>query len=99
MKSILVVVILAIFVGIVFLNLYFRIKVLHYYRKLRDSNVMFEPSHLLNRAKLEAEVLPHYPQHRADILAFSDHIRFSLRCASALIILITLFAAAYMFIK
>ena len=76
MKPILVVSILVIFASIVFLNLYFRIKVLKYYRKLRDSNVEFEPTHLLNRARLQAEVLPHYPEHSADILAFSNHIRF-----------------------
>ena len=99
MKPLLVVLILATFVGIVLLNLYFRIKVLGYYRKLRNSNVDFEPSQLLNRARLEAEVLPLYPQHRADIVAFAQHIRFSLRCASALIVLITLFAAVFMFYK
>jgi hypothetical protein len=99
MKPLFVILILGTFICIVLLNLYFRIKVLKYYRKLRNSNVEFEPSHLLNRKRLEAEVLPLYPQHRDDIIAFANHIQFSLRCASALIVLITLFAAVFMFYK
>jgi hypothetical protein len=99
MQSLLVVLILSTFFAIVLLNLYFRVKVLRHYRKLRDSNVQFDPTHLLNHERLRAEVLPKYPEHADDMMAFAKHIQFSLWCASALIILITAFAAVYMFIK
>jgi uncharacterized membrane protein YjfL (UPF0719 family) len=99
MQAFLSALILGTFAAIVFLNLYFRIKVLHHYRKLRDSNVAFDPTHLLNHERLRAEVLPKYPEHADDMMAFAKHIQFSLWCASALIVLITAFAAVYMFIK
>ena len=99
MQAFLSALILGTFAAIVFLNLYFRIKVLHHYRKLRDSNVEFDPTHLLNHERLRAEVLPKYPEHADDMMAFAKHIQFSLWCASALIVLISAFAAVYMFIK
>ncbi len=99
MEKIITFLIIATFIAILGFVLYFRIRVLHYYRRLRNSPVSFEPKHILDKAYLEANILPKYPEYAKDIMGFSNHLRFSITCASLLIILITLFAAMKMFVK
>lgn len=87
------------FCGILFLNVYFRVKVLKIYKKLVQNKVEFKPVHFINKERLEAEILPKYPAHKEDILLFISHIRFSMSLASVLITLITAFAAVLMFMR
>lgn len=87
------------FCGILFLNVYFRVKVLKLYKKLVQNQVEFKPVHFVNKERLEEEVLPKYPEHKDDILTFISHIRFSVSLASVLITLITAFAAVLMFMR
>lgn len=87
------------FCGILFLNIYFRVKVLKLYKKLVQNRVEFKPVHFINKERLEEEILPKYPEHKEDILTFIGHIRFSVSLASVLITLITAFAAVLMFMK
>ena len=87
------------FCGILFLNVYFRVKVLKLYKKLVQNRVEFKPVHFLNKERLEEEILPKYPEHKEDILTFISHIRFSVSLASVLITLITAFAAVLMFMR
>lgn len=87
------------FCGILFLNVYFRVKVLKLYKKLVQNQVEFKPVHFVNKERLEDEILPKYPEHKEDILTFIGHIRFSVSLASVFITLITAFAAVLMFIK
>ncbi len=99
MVEFLMTIIIAAFLGILFLNIYFRVKVFKVYKKLVRNRVEFEPVHFVNAKRLEAEILPKYPEHKDDILTFISHIRFSTTCASILIILITALAAVLMFIR
>jgi len=73
-----------------FLNVYFRAKVLKVYKTLVQNKVQFDSSHILNPKKMELEILPKYPKHREDILTFVSHIKFSIRIACILIVLITI---------
>lgn len=87
------------FCGILFLNVYFRVKVLKIYKRLVQNKVEFKPVHFINKERLEKEILPKYPAHKEDILLFISHIRFSMSLASVLITLITAFAAVLMFMR
>jgi len=99
MYKLLVTLVIGLFVVLLFLNLYFRVKVLKVYRKLNAANVEFDSRHMLNPKKMEEEVLPLYPKHANDIRTFTSHIRYSIKMASVLIVLITLFGAILMYYR
>lgn len=82
-----------------FLNLYFRVRVLKVYKKLVQNRVEFGASHIFNREKMEAEIFPKYPQMRNEIETFVRHMRYSIRMATVLIALITLFGAVLMYYR
>ncbi|MEM9548282.1 MAG: hypothetical protein AAGA77_20030 [Bacteroidota bacterium] len=88
MGAVLVYLIIGLFVSLLFLQLYFRIRVLKVYRRLIQNEVQFESKHILNKQKMEEEILPKYPEHKDDILKFVNEMRFSLQIASLLIVLI-----------
>ena len=88
MGSVLVYLVIGLFVALLFLQLYFRLKVFKIYKRLVKNEVQFETSHILNKRKMEKEVLPNYPEHKDDILKFVKEMRFSFQIASLLIILI-----------
>lgn len=90
MSSILFYLIIGIFVALLFINVYFRVKVLKVYKILVQNKIEFNSSHIFNRAKMEAEVLHRYPKFRNDILNFTGHMKRSLSIAAILILLITL---------
>jgi hypothetical protein len=90
---------IGIFLGLLFLNVYFRVKVFKVYKRLVQNEVEFKPVHFVSRERLEAEILPKYPEHKADILLFISHIRYSMSLASVFTLLITAFAAILMFMK
>lgn len=95
-----VITVMAILVGIaLLLNLYFRIQVLRKFKVLIANQIQMEKIHFSDRARLEAEVLPRYPQHRKEILGFTNFIRYSMRCNFALVTLITILAAVLIFGK
>lgn len=87
------------FGAMLFLNLYFRIRVLKVYKKLVQNRVEFGASHLFNRDKMETEIFPKYPQMRNEIETFVRHMRYSIRMATVLIALITLFGAVLMYYR
>ncbi len=87
------------FGAMLFLNLYFRIRVLKVYKKLVQNRVEFGASHIFNREKMEAEIFPKYPQMRNEIETFVRHMRYSIRMATVLIALITLFGAVLMYYR
>ncbi len=84
----LVYLVIGLFVGLLFIQLYFRIRVLKIYRRLVKNEVQFDTSHILNKSKMEKEVLPNYPEHKDDILKFVKEMKFSIQIASGLIVLI-----------
>jgi hypothetical protein len=99
MYILLISIVIGLFVAMLFLNLYFRAKVLKVYGVLVRNRVQFGPAHIFSRKKLEEEVLPVYPQFRNEIEIFIRHMRYSIRMASVLILLITLFGAILMYFR
>ena len=99
MYILLVSIVLALFAAMLFLNLYFRIRVWKTYRKLVDNRVEFGAAHIFNRQKMEEEIYPRYPDMRGDIEVFVRHLRYSIRMATVLIALITIFGAILMYYR
>ncbi len=82
-----------------FLNVYFRVKVFKVYKRLVDNRVEFGAAHLFNEEKMKQEVLSIYPEHEADIRTFVNYIRYSIRMATVLIFLITMLGALLMYFR
>ncbi len=87
------------FAAMLFVNLYFRMKVMKSYGVLVRNKVQFDASHVFNREKLEKEILPKYPAQRDDIENFVKHIHFSIKMATVLTTLITAFGAILMYYR
>ena len=83
--------VIGLFVALLFVNIYFRVKVFKSYSRLRKNDVDMNAEHILNKDKLKNEILPKYPEYRDEILQFSSHLRYSIRIAVLLIALITIF--------
>jgi hypothetical protein len=99
MYILLISIVWGIFAAMLFLNIYIRVKAFKYYRKLVDARVEFGASHIFNQEKMEKEIYPKYPNSRADIDAFVHHVRKSMRMATVLIALITLFGGILMWYR
>jgi hypothetical protein len=99
MYILLVSIVIGLFVAMLFLNVYFRARVLKVYGVLTRNKVEFGAAHIFNRARLEKEILPRYPQFRDEIETFIRHMRYSIRMASVLIALITAFGAILMYFR
>lgn len=90
MNYLLTSIIIALFCALVFLNLYFRMKVMRSYKYLSQQHVEFNIGHIFNKVRLQAEVLPRYPKHEVQILEFVSQIRNSLKWALLIIVSIIL---------
>lgn len=99
MDVLLITLVIGLFIAMLFLNIYFRIKVLKTYKVLVKNRVEFGAKHLFNKQKMEEEVFPKYPHMRKEIETFSSHIRYSMKMATVLIALITLFGAILMYYR
>ncbi len=99
MYTLLITIVIGLFVAMLFVNLYFRAKVFKVYGVLVRNRVEFGAVHIFNRKKLEAEILPRYPQFRNEIETFIRHMRNSIRMASVLLMLITLFGGILMYFR
>ena len=90
---------IGLFVALLFLNVYFRIKVLKAHKILVKNKVEFNSSHFFSSKKMEAEVLPKYPHMKEEILTFVNNMKYSIKMASVLIAVITLFGAVLMYYR
>ena len=99
MYTLLTSIIIGLFVAMLFLNLYFRVKVFKVYGVLVRNKVEFGAVHIFNRQRLEAEILPRYPKFRHEIKTFVRHLHYSIRMATVLIALITAFGAILMYFR
>jgi hypothetical protein len=99
MYTLLISIVIGLFVAMLFVNLYFRAKVFKVYGVLVRNKVAFGAEHIFSRKKLEAEVLPRYPQFRTEIETFISHMRYSIRMATVLLVLITAFGAILMYYR
>jgi hypothetical protein len=59
-----------------------------HYKYLVQNRVEFPSKYILDKKKMEEEVLPHYPEHAFHINAFASHIRNSVTLAAGLLLLI-----------
>ncbi|MCC6460259.1 MAG: hypothetical protein IT260_07295 [Saprospiraceae bacterium] len=92
-------IIIGLFVAMLFVNIYFRARVLKVYGVLVRNRVQFGAVHIFSRQKLEEEVLPKYPQFKSEIETFIRHMRYSIQMATVLIFLITAFGAVLMYFR
>ncbi len=99
MYQFLIFLIIALFLGMLFLNVYFRVKVFKVYKILVQNRVQFGAEHLFNTQKMETEVISKHPALRTEIETFVSHIRYSMSMATVLITLITLFGAVLMYYR
>lgn len=99
MFALLISIVIGLFAAMLFVNVYFRVKVLKAYRKLVENRVEFGAAHLFNRQKMEEDIYPRYPHMKADIDLFTRHMRYSIKMATVLAALITLFGAILMYYR
>jgi hypothetical protein len=97
-SDILTVICMAAFAALLLVVLYFRIKVLRAYYVLISNKVQFDKTHIFDRKKLEAEILPRYPNQKKAILDFVGGINFSMRCVFWLVAIVTVCAAGLIFL-
>lgn len=81
--------IIGIFVALLFLNIYFRVKILKLYKELVDNRVEFGSAHIFSTHKMNDEILPKYPHMTREIRGFAGHIKKSISIAVILVVLIT----------
>ena len=77
----------SLFIALLVVNLFFRIKLLKLYKKLVEGEVDFPPSYILDRKKLESEIVPKYPKYEKEILAFSRFLKTSFSVGMAVFVL------------
>ncbi len=99
MYVILISLVIGLFLAMLFLNVYFRVKVLKVYKVLVQNKVQFGSKHIFNTKRMEQEILPRYPQQKENILLFVRHIKYSIRLAVGLILLITFLGCILMYFK
>ncbi|MDP4710269.1 MAG: hypothetical protein NWS63_03670 [Saprospiraceae bacterium] len=99
MVDLLLVVVVILFIAMLFLNIYFRVKVFGSYKRLVKQRVEFSASHVMDREKMRKEVYARYPQMQEEIETFVRHLRFSVRLAIVLIVLISLVGAVLMYFR
>ena len=91
MYNTLVVLIIGLVLAIICFNVFFRVRVMKYYKKLVKARVEFDLNHIINKDKLEKEIIPKYPDSESDIRAFIHQLKISARIGMILFVLISFF--------
>ncbi len=99
MFIVLITIVIVLFLAMLFVNLYFRAKVMRAYRVLVQSEVDFSAGQILNRQRMEEEIVPAYPEQAQAIRDFSNYLRRSIRMGTVLMLLITCFGAILMWYR
>lgn len=86
-------VVIGLFVALLFLNIYFRVKVIKVYKILIKNRVEFSSKHIFSKEKMEEEIIPKYPKLENEIRSFANNITFSIKIAALLILLISVAGA------
>jgi hypothetical protein len=97
MYILLISLVLGLVAAMLFLNFYFRWKVIKLYHYLTEHRIEFAAEHIFSPRKLREEIIPRYPESERQILTFVRYIRFSVKMASILIVLITAFGFILMY--
>ena len=88
----LIVILIGLIVALLFVNVYFRVKVFKVYKNLVMNKVEFNSAHIFDKKKMESEIIPKYPKMEMEIRLFVGHIRFSIAIAIIIVLLISIFA-------
>ncbi len=99
MYVVLLSIVVGLFIAMLFVNVYFRVRVFKVYKLLVENEVEFGAAHIFNKTKMAEEIYPKYPDQRENIEIFVRHMRYSIKMASVLIALITLFGAIIMYYR
>jgi flagellar basal body-associated protein FliL len=99
MQTLLLVIIIALFIAMVLVNVLFRARVLKSYGKCIRAHIEFGAAHVFNKKKREEEIHTRYPDHIADIEEFCTNLQATIRMATVLIVLITLFGGVLMYFR
>lgn len=89
MVDIITFLIIGIFLALLFLNIYFRVKVFKVYKVLVQNKIEFDSSHIFSKEKMQNQIINKYPGFSNEIFSFTGHIKKSLIIAVILVILIT----------
>ncbi len=95
----LIIIVVSLFIAMLFLNIYFRVNVFKQYKYLVQNNIEFGSKHIFDDEKMAQEILTKYPEHKEQILGFSHNLRKSIKMASVLVALITLFGGILMYFR
>ena len=99
MEHILLFLVIGLFAAMVFLNVYFRLKVLKDYRELVKHRIEFKAVHVFNEQRMRDEIVAKHPKHEKHLISFGKHLRYAIQMATVLIVLITLFGAILMYFR
>jgi len=97
-ETLLITLIALAFLGMLFINVFFRVRVLKAYRLLQRGGVEFDGADMLTQARIE-ELILRYPAQEDAIRQFTGGIRNTMSLASGLIILITLLGGVLMWYR
>lgn len=92
-------IIIGLFIAMLFLNVYFRVKVFKAYKVLVQNKVEFNAMDIFSKKKLEEEVYPNNPGFRKEIETFANHMSYSIKMATVLIALITALGGIMMWFR
>lgn len=98
-QAVLLFFLLGLFAALVFVNVFFRVRVLKYHKVLAQNRIEFGSAQLFNRERLEREVIARHPELRREIEGFANNLRYSIRMATFLVLVITLFGAVLMYFR
>lgn len=99
MRILLLTIVGILFVAMLFVNLYFRAKVLRAYRVLVQNRVDFTAGQIFSSRRVEEEVVPSFPDQATAIRNFSVYLRRSISMTTVLLALITLFGGILMWYR
>ena len=99
MFVLLITIVIVLFLAMLFVNIYFRAKVLKAYRVLVQNEVDFTAKQIFSTQLVEEEVVPRYPAQAQAIRDFSNYLRMSIRMGTVLLFLITVFGGILMWYR
>lgn len=99
MYILLISIVVGLFVFLLFLNVYFRIKVMRAYKELVQARVDFTAKQIFSSKLIESELVPRYPAQADQIRTFSRYLIGSIRMGTALLALITIFGGILMWYR
>lgn len=88
MNQLFTIVIIGLFCLLLFMNIFFRVRVLKLYKSLVQNKVQFSTSHIWDSKKMENEVIAKHPKHEEEIRLFVQRMKQSLLIAIGIILAI-----------